>query len=108
MVSKEISEEMKLISRRLKEARLRKGLTQLNLALQSGISQNMIASIERGTRNPAFQTVILLCRALDLRLSDLLQDIEPAARTDDTERRAAIKAKIEEHTNSIKSLVEEL
>lgn len=108
MKNKEVGEEIKLIARRLKRARIEKKLTQLELSLQSGVSQNMIALIETGKRNPTFQTIIKLCRALDVRLSDILQDVEPTAKTDDTDRRNAIKKEILNSLEAIRSLIEEL
>ena len=65
MNEKETSEELQLIAKRLRKARKEKGLTQLELSLQAGISQNMVACIEAGKRNPTFQTLIRMCRALD-------------------------------------------
>ena len=108
MNEKETSEELQLIANRLRKARKEKGITQLELSLQAGISQNMVACIEAGKRNPTFQTIIKMCRALDVRLSDILKDIEPAARTDDSERRLAIKQDIQLLLNEVFELINEL
>ncbi len=71
-----IDEAMSLVAKRLKEERRKAGLTQLELSMRAGVSQNMIAYIERGDRNPALRTVMKICNALNIRLSDLLNDIE--------------------------------
>ena len=71
-----IDEAMSLVAKRLKEERRKAGLTQLELSMRAGVSQNMIAYIERGDRNPALRTVMKICNALNIRLSNLLNDIE--------------------------------
>ena len=75
-MSDKIDEAMSLVANRLKEERRKAGLTQLELSMRAGVSQNMIAYIERGDRNPALRTVMKICNALNIRLSDLLNDIE--------------------------------
>lgn len=108
MIEKEISGELQLIARRLRKARKEKNMTQLELSLQAGISQNMVACIEAGKRNPTFQTLIYMCRALDVQLSDILKDIEPVAMTPDTDRRAAIKKEISDLLAEVIELINEL
>lgn len=70
----DVDSELQVVYERLKEARKRAGLTQLELSLQSGVSQNMIAYIESGKRSPALKTVLKLCNALGVKLSDLLPE----------------------------------
>lgn len=53
------------------EARLRKGLTQVELANKTGIYANTIAKIERDVQKPKFSTLKKLAEALDLNLSDI-------------------------------------
>ena len=108
MNSEETVKELQLISRRLRNARKKKGLTQLELSLQAGVSQNMIACVKEKKRNPTFQTVIKMCRALDVQLSDILKDIEPSAKTPDTENRNKIKKEIIWHLNAVINLIDEL
>ncbi len=103
-----MEKEIVLIARRLRKARKQKKLTQLDLSFKSGVSQNMIACIEAGKRNPSFQTMIKLCRALDIRLSDILKDIEPVANTSETAYRKKVKDEIIMHLNAIINLIEEL
>ena len=108
MTESETTKELKLIAKRLKAARKQKGINQFELSLQSGVSQNMIACIESGKRNPTFQTVIKLCRALDVNLSEILKDIEPAAKTPDTKYRNKIKSEIIGYLDKIIKLLDEL
>lgn len=49
----------------IKEARKRKGLTQIQLSEKSGVSQQLISAIESGkVKNPTFQTVEKLAKVL--------------------------------------------
>lgn len=108
MTDKEIGRELELIAKRLKRARKEKGLTQLELSMQSGVSQNMISAVEMGKRNATFQTIIRLCRSLDIQLSDILKDIEPCAKTDDTTRRNDLKKEIAIQLKKVSELISEL
>jgi len=75
-MSDNLDKDMLLLATRIREARKKAGLTQLELSMKSGVSQNMIAYIEKGERNPALRTVIKLCRAMDVKMSDILSEIE--------------------------------
>lgn len=99
-MSDNLDRDMKLIADRLKEARRKAGLTQLELSMRSGVSQNMIAYIEKGDRNPALRTVIRLCRAMDVKMSDILSEIENEASFESDEK--------ERIKNQIISLLEKL
>ncbi len=55
----------------LKEARLKVGLTQVELADKSGVHVNTYARIERNEQEPTFDTVRKLARALNLNLEDI-------------------------------------
>ncbi len=54
-----------------KEARLKKGLTQLQVATKSDIHPNTYAKIERGEQDPSFSTIKKLARVLDLEIKDI-------------------------------------
>lgn len=89
-----VDTQMKNIAIKLKEARKTAGLTQLELSMRSGVSQNMITYIEQGKRGPALKTILKLCEALDISLADLL-DAEDRQETDKSE----IKERIIELVN---------
>lgn len=55
-----------LVVKRLKSIREEKNISQLELSLISGVSQNMITYIETGKRTPTLKTLIKLCLALDI------------------------------------------
>lgn len=83
----------KRVLSRLKQEREKQKLSQLELALKSGVSQNMIAYIETGKRTPTLSTIIKLCDALS---------INPAVLFDDeNKQKEAIKTSIFELVNQL-------
>lgn len=54
-----------------KQARERKGLTQLDVAKKSGVHINTYARIERGDQKPTFQTIKKVAQVLDLNVADI-------------------------------------
>lgn len=54
-----------ILKNRLKEARIKKGLSQMELAKIVGVSRNTISSIETGQFNPTAKLALILCVALD-------------------------------------------
>lgn len=62
----------------LRELRIRRQLTQEQLAERAGLSYKFIGEIERGRGNPTVDTVARLAEALGVAIPDLF----PAARAD--------------------------
>src|ERR1044071_902139 len=58
------------LAERIREIRNRIGLTQEELASQAGITGGYLAQIETGKRSPNRQTLIALCRVLNLEKSE--------------------------------------
>jgi len=54
-----------------KEARLKKSLTQLQVAEKSDIHPNTYAKIERDEQDPSFPTIKKLAKVLDLEIKDI-------------------------------------
>ncbi|MFO7285446.1 MAG: helix-turn-helix domain-containing protein [Gammaproteobacteria bacterium] len=52
--------------RLLKELREERGLSQSQLALDSGLDQTFVSLLERGQRQPTLITLFALCDALDV------------------------------------------
>lgn len=61
----------KEISKKLKQARLAKGLTQFELADKAGIHSNTYAKIERAERYPSIDTLEKLVKVLGIKSSDI-------------------------------------
>jgi len=56
---------------RMKSARVKKDMTQAELARQVGVTRQTINAIESGAYNPTINLCIDICRALDVTLDDL-------------------------------------
>ena len=53
------------ITRAILDARIRAGMTQMELSEKSGISQADISRVEKGTRNPSISLLKRLAEAMD-------------------------------------------
>ncbi|WP_247930726.1 helix-turn-helix domain-containing protein [Streptococcus mitis] len=59
---------MKVFSERLKELRLKKGLTQTELGEKVGVKQSTFTNWEKGKREPSFENLIKLADLLEVSL----------------------------------------
>lgn len=59
------------IGRRLRHFRTQRGLSQEQLALNSGLNTNSIGMIERGLKSPTLVTLKRVCDSLDITLAQL-------------------------------------
>ena len=69
-----VEDEKKEVIRRLKEQRIKAKMSQFDLAIESGVSQNMIAYIENGQRVPTLTTLLKMCTALKISPTVLFED----------------------------------
>jgi transcriptional regulator with XRE-family HTH domain len=60
--------------KRIRQLRLAKGLTQEQLAHHAGLHPTYVGGIERGERNPSFDNIMRLARALQELPSALFVD----------------------------------
>ena len=58
---------LRALGDRVKEARIERGLSQRQLALQAGIRQPDISRVEEGKKNITLFTLVRLCKALEIR-----------------------------------------
>jgi transcriptional regulator with XRE-family HTH domain len=66
----------RLVGRNFARIRSEKGLTQEQVAEQSGFSQQYLSGLEQGRRNPTVVTVYELAQALGVSHLDLLRPDE--------------------------------
>lgn len=61
----------KAIGARIKELRLKAGLSQLGLASKAGIQSNTVARAERGLHRPSLETLEKLAKVLSVTTTDI-------------------------------------
>ncbi len=57
---------------KIKYERVKKGISQLDLALKTGLTTRSISRIECGTNDPKYSTLVRISEALGVELIDLL------------------------------------
>ncbi len=62
------------IGKRIRETRVHKGFTQLELATRASMHRNHLGQVERGETNVTVQTVLRIARALGVTVVSILQD----------------------------------
>ena len=67
----------KRLSRAVRIARGRTGLSQEALALQAGINRSYVGQIERGVGNPSLRVLVKLAETLGLDVAELLAQVKP-------------------------------
>jgi len=72
----EISAQIKLIVQRLRSEREKQRISQLDLSLKAGLSQNQVNYIENGKRTPTLNTILCLCRVLEINPAVLFEPDE--------------------------------
>ena len=65
--------EIKQIGENIRKYRLKKGLTQLDLAAACGFEGSSIGRLENGNTNPTIKTLLKIAKALDIKLTDLVK-----------------------------------
>lgn len=77
MANDEFKHTADKVAERLMALRLEHKLSHEKLGKKAGVHWTTIGMIERGKRVPSIVTAMKICHALDIRLADLLEDIEP-------------------------------
>lgn len=72
--------DFKEIGCQVRASRLRRGLTQEQLAEQAGLSVPYISHIERAAKRPSLEALVRIAAALELTLDQLLTGNQPADR----------------------------
>jgi transcriptional regulator with XRE-family HTH domain len=70
-----------LVGRKVRDARIRRGESQSQLAERCGFSQQYLSELENGKRNPTIITLYEIALALEVDVHTLL---EPAGRDNDS------------------------
>lgn len=62
------------LGNRIRQIRLEKQLTQLELAERCECNRNYISMIERGERNPSYKSLVMIANGLDVKVTELVTD----------------------------------
>jgi transcriptional regulator with XRE-family HTH domain len=73
----EIAEQIRMFGGNLRRARLRAGLTQVQLSAIALLDRAAISRLECGKRTPDLPTLLRICTALEVDPADLLRGIGP-------------------------------
>lgn len=65
----------KMLGANIKRARIRKGLTQAELAGEVGVTKAAIYYYETGMKTPSLATITTISRVLDVTIDELVKDI---------------------------------
>ena len=67
--------ELLKLGYKIKYERVKRGVSQLDLALKTGLTTRSISRIECGTNDPKYSTLVRIAEALNLELIELLNFI---------------------------------
>ena len=76
MANGDVRDLRKRFGAAMKKRRLGLGLSQENLAEQSGLHRTYISDIERGARNVSLDNIARIARALGVSISELFAETE--------------------------------
>ena len=65
-----------IVGETIMEMRRRKGISQDEISKAADIGRTHISAIECGKRKPTMETLYRLARAMDVKMSDILREIE--------------------------------
>jgi len=65
--------EIDQVGQNIRKFRIKKGLTQLDLAALCGFEESSIGRLENGKTNPTIKTLIKISNALEVKLVDLVK-----------------------------------
>ena len=72
-------EMQKRLGERIRRLREAAGFSQMELAERAALSRVHLSGLERGQSSPAAELLVRIAQALNIRLSELLDDLEPGA-----------------------------
>jgi transcriptional regulator with XRE-family HTH domain len=67
------SEDLSAIGRAIREIRTTRGISQEQLSLDAGVDRAFVSALERGQRNVTLGNLLKVCRALDVKPSDVFR-----------------------------------
>lgn len=77
-----MTDHNKAFGKALRSLRKERGYTQETLAFESGLDRTYVSLLELGSRSPTLDTVMALCCALNVSLSQLALKVEAEIQDD--------------------------
>ena len=71
ITAKKLAEYQKKFGARVRELRIEKGMSQLDLAVACGFEKTTISRIETGRTNVTLKTLLTLCDSLEVTLKEV-------------------------------------
>lgn len=68
-------DSLRVLARRIRALRERRGLTQEDFAQRSSISVSFASLLERGERSPSYETLVQVAAALEVPMGELFRDL---------------------------------
>ena len=62
----DVNKQLQFVISRIKEIRIQKSLSQLELSTKTNMSQSFLASVEKGKKQPSVLTLLRIASALDV------------------------------------------
>ena len=78
-----MSEELKVLSRRVKMVRLAKGISQTNMANAIGVSQTNLSNMEAGRTAITIQNLFKIQKVLNCKMKDFFVDFDSEEAVED-------------------------
>ena len=72
----DINTEVQKVAERIQQLRQKHHMSQMDLALEAGISQGFLAMVESNRKIPTITTIFKIAQALDIHPSILLEDVD--------------------------------
>lgn len=60
----------------LKKEQQKRGVSNYYISKDTGLSHSTLHNIEKGQQSPTLTTLFLIAKSLEIRLSDIIKDIE--------------------------------
>jgi len=74
-----------VIGQRIRNHRKRRGISQEELAHLSNFSVSFIGEVERAEKSPSLENLHKICRALEITIQELFEQVEPANKSKEAE-----------------------
>ena len=65
-----------VLGERIRQLRIDRGWRQIDLAEEAHIHENYVTDLEKGRKEVCLRTLLAIAYAFDMKISDLLQDID--------------------------------